>query len=475
MKIGVLGTGYVGLVAGTGFADLGNDVACADVDVARVGKLRGGQLPLYEPNLLELLRSNMAAGRLRFTSSVCEAVRDAEVVLICVGTPTSEDGSADLSQVLAAAVAVGKSLSSPFTAVILKSTVPVGTAERVRDLLAQHSPLPFGVASNPEFLKEGSAVEDFLRPMRIVVGIGPRSGRGLFPEDDVDARMQRLMRRLYAPLMRTEDRLLLMEARSAEITKYACNAYLATRVSFINDIANLCERVGADVEMVRRGMGTDVRIGPRFLFPGIGYGGSCFPKDTRALIACAQSSGTELPIVAAAEQINARQKRLLVDKLIMHFGGAPDRTGNNLALEGKVLAVWGLAFKPETDDVREAPALALIEQLVEAGARVRASDPAAGERALQALSEPTRAAVEIFPDAYEAARGADALLLCTEWRQYRQPDFQRLRQLLRGTAIFDGRNIWDSLHLHELGLVYYGIGRPDNNRKEPRFTSTVNA
>lgn len=464
MKVGVIGTGYVGLVAGAGFADFGNDVVCVDIDRSRIARLQSGELPIHEPGLLELVRDNMAGGRLAFATDFAAATADADVVLLCVGTPAQADGDADLSQVLQAAQMVGAALQSEFTVIVNKSTVPVGTAEKVRDVIAGVATRPFAVVSNPEFLKEGSAVEDFLRPMRVLVGVGPGAGPAHSgPQEAVDERARTVMRRLYAAVVRTSDRMLLTDARSAELTKYACNAYLAMRVSFINDMAGLCERVGADVELVRRGMGMDTRIGPRFLFPGIGYGGSCFPKDTRALLSCARRHGMDLPLVAATEHINERQKRLLFDKLCAHLGRGGDATAApSQVLAGKTVAVWGLSFKPETDDIREAPALRLIEQLVAQGVKVRACDPVANARAaeqLQASLGGAAAAVAFFDDAYLTARGADALCLCTEWRQFRQPNFRRLRRELRGDAVFDGRNIWDAAQVREVGLTYYGIGR----------------
>jgi UDPglucose 6-dehydrogenase len=453
----------VGLVAGAGFADFGNDVVCVDIDHPRIARLQAGEIPIHEPGLAELVHANVAGGRLRFATEFADATRDADVVLLCVGTPSMADGSADLSQVLMAAQAVGAALHSDFTVIVNKSTVPVGTAERVREVIAAASTRPFAVVSNPEFLKEGSAVEDFLRPMRVLVGVGPGSGPSASGAPEaVDERARTVMRRLYAAVVRTSDRMLLTDARSAELTKYACNAYLAMRVSFINDVAGLCERVGADVELVRRGMGMDTRIGPRFLFPGIGYGGSCFPKDTRALLECAHRHGMELPLVAATEQINERQKVRLLHKLLSHFGDGAAGGEGDQALDGKTVAVWGLSFKPETDDCREAPALRLIEELVARGARVRASDPVANQRAAELLSRSLGSAaalVSFHEDAYLAAAGADALCLCTEWRQFRQPNFRRLVRELRGPVVFDGRNIWDPAQVRELGLQYYGIGR----------------
>jgi UDPglucose 6-dehydrogenase len=447
MKLGVIGTGYVGLVAGAGFADFGNDVVCVDIDASRVEMLRRGEMPLHEPGLASMVQANYKGGRLTFSTSIAEAVYDADVVLIAVGTPSAPDGSADLSQVLRAAEEIGKAVNTD-TVVVTKSTVPVGTAERVRDAIAAVCSRPVAVAANPEFLKEGSAVEDFLRPMRVVVGIGQLGA----PNTPAEARARTVMRRLYEPVVRTNDRLMFTDTRSAEMIKYAANAYLAARVSFINDIANLCERAGADVELVRRGMGMDTRIGPRFLFPGIGFGGSCFPKDVRALLHTAREHGLELPMVAAANAINERQKTVLFDKMVAHFGGKP---GDAAVLKGKTVALWGLSFKPETDDIREAPALALIERLHAAGATLRATDPVA----LPGAARRMEGRAQLIEDAYEAARGADALVLCTEWRQYRQPNWRRLRELMNGSGIFDGRNIWDGDQVRELGFRYYGIGR----------------
>lgn len=478
MKIAVLGTGYVGLVAGAGFADFGNDVVCLDIDGQRVATLSRGELPIYEPGLPELVRANVEAGRLRFSAAVADELPSAEVILICVGTPPSENGAADLSQVLSAAQTIAALRGPQFTLVAIKSTVPVGTTERVTAILqaavdaearGDGSPAPargpFVVLSNPEFLKEGSAVEDFLRPMRILAGLGPIAG----PADDarrLAEQARSVMRRLYGPVVRTNDRLLFCDARSAELTKYASNAYLAMRVSFINDIANLCEEVGADVELVRRGMGMDTRIGPHFLFPGLGYGGSCFPKDTQALAALGREHGLDMHLVEATGRINLRQRQRLLRKLWSYLGiaetGARASThpGSSVdkPLTGKTVAIWGLSFKPETDDVREAPALGIIDALVEAGARVRATDPVAHHSAGQACARHA-AALRFFADAYEAARDADALILCTEWRQFRQPNFARLKSVMRGSALFDGRNIWDPEQVREHGFQYFGVGR----------------
>lgn len=464
MRVGVIGTGYVGLVAGAGFADFGNDVVCIDIDEQRIARLRRGDVPIHEPGLPELVAANSAAGRLRFSTDFADATHDADVILLCVGTPSAADGRADLSQVYAAAEAVGRTLSSEYTVLVNKSTVPVGTAERVRDIIASVTDKAFAVVSNPEFLKEGSALDDFLRPDRVIVGVGPAAGpsgraASLSTPEQVDERARVVMRQLYSAVVRKNDRLLFMDARSAELTKYASNAYLAMRISFMNDVARLCEQIGADVEWVRRGMGMDQRIGPSFLFPGVGYGGSCFPKDTRALLHIAEDAGLTLPLVDATEAINLRQKRRLFDKLLVHFGVRADQPG---ALVGKVIAVWGLAFKPETDDVREAPALTLIEKLVDLGATVRAYDPVATETArqsLQSLLAERMRQVELVSGAYDAVRSADALCLCTEWRQLRQPDFRRIARLMRGNVLLDGRNIWDPAQVRAVGLRYEGIGR----------------
>jgi UDPglucose 6-dehydrogenase len=432
MRLAVLGTGYVGLVAGAGFADFGNDVCCVDIDESKVQRLTRGEIPIYEPGLEPLLRRNVEEGRLTFTTDIPRAVRGAEVVFIAVGTPSAHDGSADLSQVLAAADAIGRSLDG-YAVVVTKSTVPVGTADRVKEALAAATSQPFAVASNPEFLKEGDAVNDFMKPDRVIIGTD-------------DERARERMRLLYGPFVRTNDRILFMDARSAELTKYAANAYLATRISFMNDVANLCERVGADVEMVRRGMGMDQRIGPKFLFPGIGYGGSCFPKDVKAAMATARDAGTELEILEAVHRVNERQKVRLAEKMITHFGGA---------LDGRTIALWGLSFKPGTDDTREAPALAIIERLLAAGAKLRVHDPVANESARRVFGD----RITCFDGNYDAAKGAHALALCTEWHQFRRPNFQRLKELLAEPVLFDGRNIWEPREARALGFTYYGIGR----------------
>jgi len=436
MRVSVIGTRYVGLVAAAAFADHGNDVLCADIDADKVARLRGGEVPIYEPGLTDLVRRNTAAGRLAFTTDNAEAARHAEVLFLAVGTPTEgSDGAPNLSFLFEAAKEIGQNLEG-FTVIVNKSTVPVGTAERVARIVDAETNASFVVASNPEFLKEGSAVEDFMHPDRVIIGT-------------TDERARELLQRLYAPFFRTSDRCIFMDARSAEITKYACNAYLATRVSFINDIANLCDAVGADVSLVRAGMGSDVRIGNRFLYPGIGYGGSCFPKDTRALIRTAGEYGLPLAIVTAADRINEGQKLVLVRKLRSHFGPQ---------LTGKTVAIWGLAFKPNTDDVREAPSLNIARALAADGVKLRVNDPVAAEKWMHALGN-VGGGVEALEDPYAAAEGADALVLSTEWRQYRSPDFVRLKQIMAQPVVFDGRNQWSRGHLESLGFSYYSIGR----------------
>ncbi|HEV8322579.1 MAG TPA: UDP-glucose/GDP-mannose dehydrogenase family protein [Myxococcota bacterium] len=435
MRLCVVGTGYVGLVAGAGFAETGNDVLCVDNDAAKIAALQRGEIPIYEPGLEELVERNARAGRLRFTTDLAGGVRHAQVVLVAVGTPSGPDGEADLGALWAVADGVAAALDGP-RVVATKSTVPVGTAARLAARLAAASPHRCAVVSNPEFLKEGDAVNDFMKPARVVIGT-----------DDAPAR--EVMRHLYAPFVRTRDRLLFMDATSAELTKYAANAFLATKVTFMNEMANLAEVVGADVEAVRVALGSDDRIGPRFLFPGVGFGGSCFPKDLRAVIATAREAGAPLSVVEAAYGANDRQKGRLVEKVRAHFHDA---------LAGRVFGVWGLSFKPRTDDVREAPALETVTRLLAAGAAVRAHDPQALPTARAALGE--RARLSWHEDPYAAAEGADALLLCTEWNQYRSPDFERLRATMRGAVVFDGRNLWDPPALAALGFAYHGIGRP---------------
>ncbi|MEX2156325.1 MAG: UDP-glucose/GDP-mannose dehydrogenase family protein [Gemmatimonadales bacterium] len=432
MKVAVVGTGYVGLVVGACLAETGNDVVCADVDAAKIKGLKKSKLPIYEPGLEPIVLRNQREGRLTFTTDVADAVERAEVVFIAVGTPPDEDGSADLQHVLAVATTIGQHMNTP-KVVVTKSTVPVGTAQKVRAQIARETKTPFHVCSNPEFLKEGAAVEDFMKPDRVVVGV-----------DSPEA--ARVIEELYAPFVRTGNPLIVMDIPSAEMTKYAANAMLATRISFMNQMARLCEAVGADVTQVRRGIGSDRRIGQGFLFPGPGYGGSCFPKDVKALIRTASDQEVPLDILTAVETANQRQKQVLLEKLQRHLGDLKDRT----------IAVWGLAFKAETDDVRESPALVLVEALLAAGARVQVHDPAAMESAARHLG--TR--VGYAAHAFDALPGADALAIVTEWLEYRNPDFAKVKQLLQRPLIVDGRNLYDPLKMGRLGFTYDSIGRP---------------
>ena len=433
MNLAVIGTGYVGLVAGTCFADSGNQVVCVDADADKIDRLRQGIIPLYEPGLAEMVRKNARQQRLSFTTSLEEAVTSAEIIFIAVGTPPDENGEADLTHVFAVARDIGRSLKR-YAVIVDKSTVPVGTADRVREIIAAETKVDFDVVSNPEFLKEGAAIADFLKPDRVVIGSQSDKARAIMAE-------------LYAPFVRTQNPILFMDTRSAELTKYASNAMLAARISFMNEIALLCERVGADVDQVRKGMGADRRIGYPFLFPGVGYGGSCFPKDVQALLATNRQCGLDGLLLQAVEAINARQKRLLVDKAVARFGED---------MSERVFAVWGLSFKPNTDDLREAPSLVVIRELLRRGARLQLADPIvtrdiAGDR----IDE----SAVFCPGPYEAAEGADALFVITEWNDYRHPDFARLRQLMRGTAIFDGRNIFSPKAVRESGFEYFGVGR----------------
>ena len=437
MKITVVGTGYVGLVSGTCFADVGIEVVCVDIDAQKIEKLKNGIIPIYEPGLEELVERNYKNGRLKFTTDLGEAIQGSEVVFIAVGTPPGEDGSADLSYVLGVAKEVGEKMTD-YLVVATKSTVPVGTGVKVKAeiekaLQNRNSNLEFSVASNPEFLKEGAAVEDFLKPDRIVIGTE-------------DERAQVIMQRLYKPFQLSGERIVYMDIPSAEMTKYAANAMLATKISFMNDIANLCERVGADVNMVRRGIGSDPRIGNKFIYPGVGYGGSCFPKDVKAIIRTAKQYDYELRVLQAVEDVNDAQKHILVEKVKKHFGND---------LTGKTFAMWGLSFKPNTDDMREAPSLVIIDELKKLGANVKSYDPVAMEHAREFYLGDK---VEYCKDSYEAANDADALLLVTEWSEFRIPNWDVLEKLLKNKVVFDGRNIYDASYLKELGFSYYGIG-----------------
>lgn len=432
MKVCVIGSGYVGLVAGACFSDTGNDVTCADISEEKVEALKAGVIPIYEPGLHEIVERNSKVGRLTFTTDVAQAIRDNDVIFIAVGTPMDGEGAADLQHVKAVAEIIGDNLNG-FKVIVDKSTVPVGTADMVMEIISSRTTGEFAVVSNPEFLKEGAAVQDFLKPDRIVIGTDSERGR-------------EVMARLYAPFQRTSNRIIFMDLRSAEMTKYAANAMLATRISFMNEVARLCEEVGADVDMVRRGVGSDPRIGSKFLFPGVGFGGSCFPKDLRALIQTGREYGRDMKVLRAVVEVNEAQKVRLVERIVEEFGED---------LSGRTFALWGLAFKPETDDMREAPSIEIIRGLRERGATVRAHDPVAIETAKAAITDE----VEYTSDNYEALKDADALIVVTEWSQYRTPDFSRIKSLLKKPVIFDGRNLYRPELLEELGFSHYSIGR----------------
>jgi UDPglucose 6-dehydrogenase len=432
MKIAIIGTGYVGLVQGACFADSGNDVLCMDINEGRIASLQQGVLPIFEPGLEELVRLNVREGRLRFTTSLQTAVEESELIFLCLPTPPGKDGAADLHNILTVAEQIATLANAP-KLLISKSTVPVGTCEKIKQIVDRKARFEIDVVANPEFLKEGTAVDDTLKPDRII--IGSRNPRSIS-----------VLTELYAPFVRTGAPILVMDERSAEMVKYAANAFLATKISFINEIANLCERVGADVELVRKGIGVDPRIGPLFLFPGIGFGGSCLPKDIKALRSTAAEHQYDFKILAAVEEVNERQKRVLVQKLKNHFDGQ---------LRGKTIALWGLSFKPRTDDIREAPALSIIKDLLDEGATVRAHDPVAIPAARALFST----AVDFCENNYEALNGADALLIVTEWNEFRRPDFDRMKCLMKQPVVFDGRNIYDPKTMKEKGFVYYGIGR----------------
>ncbi len=440
MKVSIIGTGYVGLVTGACLADVGNHVMCLDVDARKIDKLKGGEIPIFEPGLKEIVRSNAASGRLRFTTDVEESARYARMQMIAVGTPPGEDGSADLQYVLGAARNVARHMDGP-RIIVDKSTVPVGTADKVRDAVREvleerAVPYGFSMVSNPEFLKEGAAVEDFMRPDRIVIGA-----------EDPEAIAE--MRELYAPFQRNHERLQVMDIRSAELTKYAANAMLATRISFMNELALLAEKLGADIEHVRRGIGSDPRIGYHFLYPGAGFGGSCFPKDVQALLRTGQENGLELKVVGAVQAANERQKGVLADKIAKRFGAD---------LAGRTFALWGLAFKPNTDDMREAPSLVVVAALLAAGARVVAYDPVAMEEARHLYGSEKR--VVFAASALDAAKDADALVIITEWKAFRSPDFEELKAVMKTPVIFDGRNLYEPPVVRSHGFEYHPIGRP---------------
>ncbi len=431
MKIAVVGTGYVGLVAGACFAENGNDVICVDKDEAKVRALQKGKIPIYEPGLEELVRRNRAEKRLSFTTTLPRAVRASQIIFIAVGTPEAEDGSADLQHVLGVARDIARAMNG-YKVIVDKSTVPVGTAERVREVVRRETTHPFSVVSNPEFLKQGAAVEDFLKPDRVVVGAE-------------DPRGAELMKELYAPFTRTGAPVMVMDCASAELCKYAANAMLATRISFMNEVANICDLYGANVDEVRRAVASDRRIGPAFLFPGVGYGGSCFPKDVKAILKFAEDKNYSFRILDAVEEVNAFQKNVLVEKIRAHFG----------SLKGKTVAVWGLAFKPRTDDMREAPAITIINRLLKEGAKVQAYDPEATETARRHFGNK----ITYARKAYDALTGADALALITEWNEFREPDYQRMKKLMRQLVVFDGRNIYNPAQMKGHGFTYFSIGR----------------
>ena len=441
MKITMIGTGYVGLVTGACFAEVGNDVLCLDLNEAKIRTLNEGGIPIFEPGLKEMVARNRAAGRLVFTTDVAAGVAHGDIQFIAVGTPPDEDGSADLKYVTAAARSIGRNMTGS-KIVVDKSTVPVGTADRVRlaiadELAARGAAIEFSVVSNPEFLKEGAAVNDFMKPDRVVIGAD-------------DERARSAMRALYAPFQRNHERMIFMDIRSAELTKYAANAMLATRISFMNEIANLAERLGADVELVRQGIGSDPRIGYHFLYAGCGYGGSCFPKDVQALQRTAAEAGVPFRILDAVEAVNDDQKRILGRKIVGRFG---------TDLTGRRIAVWGLAFKPNTDDMREAPACELIGDLLERGARVNAYDPVAMDAARRIFGADDR--ITYADNPMQATEGADALVVVTEWKEFRSPDFDKLKRQLASSAIFDGRNLYDPVTVRDMGIEYHPMGRPD--------------
>jgi UDPglucose 6-dehydrogenase len=432
MKIAVVGTGYVGLVSGTCFAETGNEVVCVDIDESKVAAMKEGRIPIYEPHLDVLFERNIKAGRLTFTTNLTEAIEEAALIFLALPTPPGEDGSADLSYVLGVAGQLGKSIKN-YKVIIDKSTVPVGTAEKVHAAVAEHAQVDFDVVSNPEFLREGFAVDDFMKPDRVVIGCS-------------SARAEKLMNELYKPFVRQGNPILFMDEKSAELTKYAANSFLATKITFMNEVANFCELVGADVDKVRRGMGTDTRIGSRFLFPGIGYGGSCFPKDVQALHRSGQEAKFEFGILTSVMRANEDQKTILFDPIRDHFRGD---------LQGKRFALWGLAFKPETDDIREAPALYMIDRLVAAGAKVVAFDPEAMDNVKRRIGDK----IEYADNHLNALDGADALLICTEWQVFRNPDMNDVKQRLNNPVVFDGRNLYEIDSMRELNFYYKSIGR----------------
>jgi UDPglucose 6-dehydrogenase len=440
MKISVIGTGYVGLVVGTCFAEGGNDIICVDNNPKKIEMLRKGISPIYEPGLQEMMRANIKEKRLIFTMDLEDAVRKTDVVFLALPTPQSEDGSADLKHVVAVAKQIGKCLNG-YKVIVNKSTVPVGTCDRVREIIGKETDLEFDVISNPEFLKEGNAVNDFMKPDRVVVGSSSEKATAV-------------MQDLYSPFVRTGNPVIVMDERSSELTKYAANSFLATKISFMNEIANLCERVGADVDMVRKGIGSDPRVGPQFLFPGVGYGGSCFPKDVAALEKTSIEYRYEFKVLHAVQKVNRDQRAVFCEKISRHFKGN---------LKGKTIAVWGLAFKPKTDDMREAPSITIVNDLLKHGAKVNVHDPIANEEAKRHFGKK----VKYFENNYAALKGASALAVITEWGEFRRPDFAKMKSMMKEPVIFDGRNIYDPKKFTELGFTYYSIGRGivDGRRK----------
>jgi UDPglucose 6-dehydrogenase len=439
MKVGVIGTGYVGLVAGAGFAETGNEVICADIDAGKIARLNRGEIPIYEPGLDDLVERGLKEERLTFSTDVAEAVRRSDVIFIAVGTPPGEDGSADLQHVLAVAEIIGRSMQGE-KVVVTKSTVPVGTAAKVRAVIEEHTEHRVHVCSNPEFLKEGAAVDDFMKPDRVVIGVDSEHAKEVLGE-------------LYSPFVRTGNPVLFMDVPSAEITKYAANAMLATRISFMNMIARLCDTVGADVNLVRQGVGSDERIGSSFLFAGCGYGGSCFPKDVKALLRTLQQNNLDSGILEAVDKLNDRQKHILLDTVDAEFGRD---------LNGRTFGVWGLSFKPDTDDMREAPSLVIVDGLLQRGAKVRVHDPEAMTAARSIFGD----RVEYCDANYDVLEGADALVIITEWRQYRVPDFDRMRAMMKSPVIIDGRNLFDPARMHGHGFSYFSIGRPSVRQQQ---------
>ena len=433
MKISVVGIGYVGLVVAAGFAENGNHVVCVDNDKKKIEDLKNGIIPIYEPGLDEIVKSNVRDGRLIFTTNIKDGVLGCEVIFLALPTPPNEDGSADLSYVLNTAEEIGKYIEG-YKVIVNKSTVPVGTSDKVHEVISKTSSFEFDVVSNPEFLKEGTAVNDFLMPDRIVVGSSSKKA--------ID-----VMQELYSPFIRTGNPLLIMSERSSELTKYASNSFLATKISFMNEMANLCDEVGADVESVRIGMGTDARIGMKFLFPGVGYGGSCFPKDVKALIKTSSEYNIDLSILKKVESANEKQKNIIVEKIEKHFNGN---------IKGKTIALWGLSFKPKTDDIREAPSIVIINELLKKGCKIKAHDPIAIDSMKKAVGN---GVIEYCEKNYDALNDADALVIVTEWNEFRRPDFHEIKKRLKSPVVFDGRNIYNPVKMKEYGFIYYGIGR----------------